>query len=232
MLKMLLGPIGLACLLYASTVYLFLNSPLGPAVINRHPEKFQLHWSSGAMWIPGEIELRGLQLKGRTRKGNWQVDIDQAHLTVDIPSLKQRIFRLSRADARSCGVLWQSHTSESQKAGHLGPLQEKDDHEQAASEKHPGKAASKWKFVFDGIEIDDLRQIKLDKNLLNAGSTPGSGFLALSFQPRGPITVPKVSLALSQGNILIADQNQGEFDHLRIQGSLDPFVPRQHQGTE
>ena len=209
--------------LYAGAVYLFLNSELGPWAVNRRPLKFTMTWQSGAMWTPGQVTVRGLRLWGWTPRGEWRAEVAEAELSLDPFALLHRRLRLTDAVARNCSLEWRSFDADTKKnrSNHAEPGSR-------GSDRPPGK----WDFRFDAVDIQDLRQVRVDANVLVAQNEPGRGFLSLEFRPRDAVSMPRVELQMAAGRVLIDDVDQGVLDLLRIEGRLDPLVPRDHPGTD
>lgn len=62
--------------LYAGYVLLgnlLLNTPLGPAALNRSPDKFAMQSGTGLTWWPGRLVLWNVDLQGQSTRTNWKV---------------------------------------------------------------------------------------------------------------------------------------------------------------
>ncbi|QHG89204.1 hypothetical protein [Xanthomonas cucurbitae] len=62
--------------LYASYLLLgnlLLNTPLGPAALNRKPESFAMHWGPALTWWPGRVMMWQVELQGRSTHNSWNV---------------------------------------------------------------------------------------------------------------------------------------------------------------
>ncbi|QJD66419.1 hypothetical protein HG421_00850 [Xanthomonas campestris pv. badrii] len=62
--------------LYASYLLLgnlLLNTPLGPAALNRKPETFAMQWGPALTWWPGRLVLWDVALQGRSTRHRWTV---------------------------------------------------------------------------------------------------------------------------------------------------------------
>ena len=254
--KIPIGLIALLALLYVSFLVAFFHTPLGPTLINRRPDKFQMHWDSGSMWRFGLVKVEGLSMEGTTRRGTWQVDVDRAELKIDPRALLDRTLRVSDSTATSCRFTWTSHKrseraadgSEAGSSGDQGavaqdhdedtsattpktpPIHEKPTHQKPTHQK-PTHKKPKWRFVFEHIDVQDLKEIWLDQNRLQAGDRPGSGSLALSIQPRGPVELPHFEIELAGGQIELQGKDQGSVQIFNIKGNMKPFVPREHRGV-
>lgn len=52
---------------------LLLNTPLGPAALNRKPDRFTMHWGPAVTWWPGRLTLWKVELQGRSARTRWNV---------------------------------------------------------------------------------------------------------------------------------------------------------------
>lgn len=52
---------------------LLLNTPLGPAALNRKPDRFTMHWGPAVTWWPGRLTLWKVELQGRSTRTRWNV---------------------------------------------------------------------------------------------------------------------------------------------------------------
>ncbi|WP_372382869.1 hypothetical protein ACCQ12_02700 [Xanthomonas sp. NCPPB 1068] len=69
-------PILVAIALYASYLVLgnlLLNTPLGPAALNRTPDKFAMQWGPAVTWWPGRLVLWDVTLHGQSTRNRWDV---------------------------------------------------------------------------------------------------------------------------------------------------------------
>ena len=239
-------PIGLllaVTLFYFSALAAFFHTPLGPTLVNRRPEKFQMTWDQGSMWRFGLVKVEGLQLKGTTLRGSWQVDIERAELRIDPRALFDRVLLVPEAEAFDCRFAWTSKetpsretTSKDRADGQPEPSPPQaatpsDDPTDTPPAASPPVKKNRWRFVFENIDVHDLQELWLDENRLQAGDKPGSGRLALSIQPRGPVALPHFEIELAGGNIELQGKDQGSVETFHIQGKMEPFVARENRGV-
>lgn len=95
--------IGLGLLIvYAAYVLLgnvFLNTPLGPWVANRKPEKFEIHWGPGLTLWPGRVTVWDVDMKGQVARTKWAVQAGKAKGSVDILPLLHKEVRVPDVEA-------------------------------------------------------------------------------------------------------------------------------------
>ncbi|MCL1527391.1 hypothetical protein M3O39_12565 [Xanthomonas nasturtii] len=79
--------------LYASYLLLgnlVLNTPLGPAALNRKPDTFSMHWGPGVTWWPGRLALWNVHLQGRSTRNSWNVSAQRMSGQVRLVPLLHR----------------------------------------------------------------------------------------------------------------------------------------------
>ncbi|MBO9768968.1 MULTISPECIES: hypothetical protein [Xanthomonas] len=74
--RLLRWPLSALIALYVSYLLLgnlLLNTPLGPAALNRSPDKFTMQWGPALTWWPGRVVLWDVDLQGHSERTNWSV---------------------------------------------------------------------------------------------------------------------------------------------------------------
>ncbi|MEA9557577.1 hypothetical protein VC273_17240 [Xanthomonas nasturtii] len=69
---------------------LLLNTPLGPAALNRKPDTFAMHWGPGLTWWPGRVMLWDVDLQGRSTRNRWSVSAQRMSGQIRILPLLHR----------------------------------------------------------------------------------------------------------------------------------------------
>ncbi len=158
--------------LYLLGVNLFLNTPLAPRAVNRHPDKLRMGWSSAWSPWPGLVILRGLTLHGHVHDVTWGVTAKRARGWIELPFLAGRTLRVTALHAEE-GVSWVRR----------GPEQETDrdrrDDEEEARNERAGKRDDNphpWTLSFPHITFDHLRRFDFNQVGLSGDGTVSGGF--------------------------------------------------------
>ncbi|HEY5852142.1 MAG TPA: hypothetical protein VIT62_15425 [Lysobacter sp.] len=77
----------------------FLNTPLGPWVANRKPEKFEIHWGPGLTLWPGRVTVWDVDMKGQVARTRWSVQAGKAKGSVAILPLLHKEVRVPDVEA-------------------------------------------------------------------------------------------------------------------------------------
>mgnify|MGYP003583281184 CR=1 FL=1 len=93
-----IGLVGLY-LAYIVLGAVFLNTPLGPWVANRKPEKFQIDWGSGVTWWPGRVTVWDVKMKGHVARTQWSVQAGKAQGRVAIGPMFSKVVRVPEVRA-------------------------------------------------------------------------------------------------------------------------------------
>ena len=188
-------------LLYLVAANGFLRSEWGRQTLNRKPEKLAVSYQSAWTWLPCVVHVRGLEIRGRARRGEWRTVVDSGRMAILLPSLLRRHFRLLRGEAVGAEI-------------EIRTLPPPDT---------PGPATRQrpWRISLDGLTIEPLRVFRLDDYEL-AGAGRATGWA--HFQVRGPVELDLTSLSFADAVLL--DGGEVAADALRLDGRLrvDPFV--------
>lgn len=82
---------------------LFLNLGL-PQLLNRRPERLRIQYTLAWMLIPGDVYVRGLQIRSQGLTDQWQVTADEASGDVAVLELFDRHFHAGALSARGVSV--------------------------------------------------------------------------------------------------------------------------------
>lgn len=97
----LIAPVAVYAL-YLVAGNVFLNTAWGEDTLNRKPDRFQMHWSSGRTWWPGRVSLRGVVLQGQSRRIAWEAQAERVEGRIALWPLLSR--RLHVPDVRAHDV--------------------------------------------------------------------------------------------------------------------------------
>ncbi len=196
--------------LYLLAVNLFLNTPLGPRAFNRRPQRFRIDWTSAWSFLPGRVDVRGLQVVGHTRNVAWTITADRAGGWIDLPALFNRTFRVSELHGE--GV-----RSQVLRGAGVG------------TRRAPPRTRRRrpWTLRFERITLDHIREFRFnDFRLTGDGRGQGAfqSVLGGAFQ-LAPFKVRMTAGQLVQGTSTIARGLD-----LQAEASLGPYVIRRHPG--
>lgn len=212
--------------LYLASAQVFLSTGLGERLLSRHPERFRLEWQGGTSWVPGTFELEGVRLRGRTRKGRWELMADSAALRIDIRALLDR--RAVFPELRLGGVngAWSSDAADPSD-GELPVIDGFSGNYSPPSPRPPGKTP--WTLHFQDVQAE-VRTLWVDHQRVEAGESPGRARLELVIVPRQEVEIPSLELAMDGAVAHADDGGRGEVETLRLRAQVDPFRPGEVQG--
>ncbi len=84
--------------LYLVLVNALLNTALLEALINRRPERFQMHWQRGLMLWPGRISLWDVDMGGQAGRNAWQIKAQRVSGRLALWSLRDKELRFIELD--------------------------------------------------------------------------------------------------------------------------------------
>lgn len=147
--------------LYLAAGNVFLNTALGERVVNRKPDRFQMHWASGHTWWPGHVSLRDVTMRGQSRRIGWEAQAAQVRGRIALWPLLSR--RLHAPEVRADGV--------------RGGVRRMDKALLALPPQDGG-----WELQFDRIASDSIRRAYFDGLELDG---TGHGYVGFYKQLRG-----------------------------------------------
>ncbi|MBO9718253.1 MAG: hypothetical protein J7507_15990 [Pseudoxanthomonas sp.] len=174
---------------------LFLNTPLGPALANRTPEKFQAQWGPAFTLYPGHVIARDVRLQGQVRRIAWDVEAGRVRGRVALWPLLRKEVRVPSAVAS--GVRGGARHVERE----LQP---------------PAPRAGGWTLLFDRIAADHVLRGHFDELVLEGDGTATFGF---SKQLRGGAMQILPSSLHFESARLLADGDE-LLDSLRLDGNF------------
>jgi hypothetical protein len=186
---------------YLLAANLFLATPLGPRVVSRKPEKLTASWAGGWTILPGLVHLRGLELRGASRRAEWRAAADRGTALLWLPSLARRHLRLLAASL---------HGVETE----IDPLPPP-----ATPRPHrpPGWAVSLERLRLDGVHAVRFRQTRLAGDGIVRGR--------LRFQVRGPMELDLEELAFDGARLLGVEQEIARDVRLAARLHTEPYQP-------
>ncbi len=134
---------------------LLINTPLGPALANRQPEKFQADWSHGYTWWPGRAHLWHIRLEGRVARTGWRVEAEDATGRVRLLPLLRRRVEVPWIVADGVDV-------------QVDPL--------AEAMPRPAPREGGWTLQFDRASTGSLRSARLGRLVLAGQGSAEAGF--------------------------------------------------------
>lgn len=208
--RLLAVTVGLAgaYLLFANVV---LNTPLGPWAVNRRPQRLAVTWESAWSPWPGEVRVRGLAVRGKTRRVSWSFEVDRGRGWIDLPGLLARRFEVRGFEGE--GVL-SSTSREPAAAGAPAPP--------------PARRRSKpWTVRFTDVHLANVREIRINGfRFLGEGRTAGGFSITLG----GPFRLDPTSLTLEEARLSRGGTLLASGLHLTADATIGPYAVRQHPG--
>jgi hypothetical protein len=174
---------------------LFLNTALGPGVVNRKPERFQLHWSHGVTLYPGHAWLWNVQARGHVRHTVWEAQAARADGRVALWPLFARRLTIPSALAHEVHV-------------RIDRVEE----DMAPPDSRPGG----WWISLDDLGTETLRSLAYRSLRLDG---TGVAHFGVRKQLRGgALAIPRATLRMEDGALF--DDDLQWSSHVDIDGGF------------
>lgn len=229
-----------ALLLYVAGANYFLRSPDLHRRIFKHPEKLRVTWERAWTLWPGRVHLEGVEIRGQNRDLQWWASLDRVRVSVDLPRLAFRTFHTRGISGAGLDFhlrlrLPPGGTAPTGPEGEplTPPIPGLDNPPVPPPEelvpRPPGGRPPGWRIHLEGIELDGLRRVWIDRFRLDGRGALGG---AMQFQVRGELAVREARLRFHDGRLTRGPEELLERVDLGLDLTLDPFRPRGRQGRE
>lgn len=177
----------------------FLNVGLEP-ILNEKPDKLRIRWTLAWMWMPGDVSVWGLEIRGQGKNDQFLITNDHATATVDVRALTERTFRASNVKGSGASFRYRFRAP-----APVDPAT--DDTPPIVGLTNPpdpipppGKSKKgPWTIDLQGMDVDDVREVWVE-GIRYVGSAHVVGDLRLG----GEISVA-AKLTMPTGQLLRGD---------------------------
>lgn len=151
-----------------------LNTALGPTLVNRKPEKFQLHWGTGLTLWPAQVWLWDVRARGHVRHTVWEAQAERVSGRIALWPLLVKRLQLPGVTAHQVALRI-----------------DRVDEDMPPPPSRPGG----WWIRLDDIATDSLRSVSFRSTRL-VGT--GEARFAVTKQLRGgPLAIPLATLRMN-----------------------------------
>ncbi|MDO4710229.1 MAG: hypothetical protein Q4B94_10620 [Pseudomonadota bacterium] len=198
-------------LLYLVAANAVINSAPGQALVNRKPERFQMHWTGGHTLWPGRVTLRGLEMRGHVRKQRWALSAAHVRGQIALLPLLQRQLHIPWVEA----------------AGVQGELLQTADELPLVVYSQAQKRKA-WRLDMGSVKLTDLRQLAFGDWQL-AGTGEGTLSLVKQFAG-GPFALQPSRLRFADARISHAQQPWLHGAQIQAAFSLPEHISADYRG--
>ena len=197
----------------------------GESWLNRKPERFVIGWRSAKMVAPGEFEVKGLTLRGRTQQVLWSATLEDARLRLNLVELLAREIHFESADGR--GLHFQLRRLKADALGFEGlpPIAAF-----AGELLVPAPSGRpRWALTIDSFTFTEVRELWIDQTRYQAESLEGRMTGALELRMRQSVELPALAAELPAGKLTLKNDRLAQIDLLKVRGTLEPTLNRRPQ---
>ncbi|REJ75044.1 MAG: hypothetical protein DWQ30_18685 [Acidobacteria bacterium] len=210
--------------LFAFATEKTLQSSFGERLVNRRPDRFQMSWRSVASPSPGRLRFESVTLRGQTPRTGWQIEAEELEAQVSLAALLGRIFECEWIRGR--GVSFAMLRLEGGRPALAEGAPPIDLPAAGRALQSSAREQSGWTIDLDGIAVEDLRRIWIDRERLDTSPDATFGG-AMRFALRRHVEIEAARLELHAAALSEA----GEEVLREIDGSVEidlaPMRPRE-----
>ena len=220
--------------LYVLPANVFLNSEMASWLINRKPEKLWIQWEKGWTLFPGIVHVKGLQIRGQDRRLQWYAELKEITASIDLIPLLWKRFHVDAMQGRGLEFRLRQRIRLDEPpptyANLTPPIPGLTNPPQPSPEElyPPSTPRSPWTLEMNNIAISDVHTLWIEQFRFEGdGRIEGSMIHTI----KGPLEVPRASVALTSGNWWIGNAVVEEDSRLHADIRIHEFVPREQKGT-
>lgn len=152
-----------------------LNAALLP-LINRRPERLRIDCARAWMWIPGQVQVWGLSVRGQGLTDQWLITAGEVRARIALPEILERRVRISDVHASGLSLRYRRRLDRAQPEGDADAAGATALPEAANRPPIPGlsnppdpdpeqiyrEPRARWSVRLDDIQADDIHEIWIE----------------------------------------------------------------------
>lgn len=194
---------------YLAAGNVFLGTDVGRTLLNRKPDRLQVAWRSAHTWWPGRVHVERLELKGRSRRADWEARLDEATFSCSVPALVLKRFTVGGLEGS--GLTYRMRWLSAPRSGRKEP------------KPRP------WRIRLQDVSVEDVREVVVNDQALTGDGTLSGG---ADFTIRGPFELSRSRLRFEHATLASGDETISEDLRLETEIRFTRYVPREHRGRE
>ena len=234
--RVALGVVATVLGLYWTGANLFLNSKSFAAFWFPKPEKLIVTVERGWSILPGFVHVQGLQIRGQTKRIQWECRLQEGDVRLSLFRLANRTVRITRVRGSALSYHQRQRLdvegADAQAAAHFPEIEGLSNPPNPTPEDlYPPREKKKRGWIID------LSDVGLEGDLdLWVGRTrvTGHGLVSadMRFQIRSDLILPRVEFDLSRGVLRVDSAILAEGLDISLEGTTTAFTPKQAKGTK
>jgi len=188
--------------------HLFLNTPLGPWVINRKPEKYTVSWERVLTPYPAKVYVTGFSLQQKTPTMGVTVTADKVKARVGILPFLLKTMRATGVEVEGVSV-------KLDRSGGSGLPKSK-------------KTSAGLKLKLLDVVVHDIKEFGFDEMSIIEGESGVTGNFVM--QIRRDMEITNVDLEWTGARIHLGEESLAEALDLGFRGGFTPFNPKVEKG--
>ncbi|MDJ0955518.1 MAG: hypothetical protein QNI91_01595, partial [Arenicellales bacterium] len=215
-------------LTYLVLINAFLNTELGPDLVNLKPEKFQLHWSSGWSIVPGLINAKEVRVRAQTSRAQWYLEVDEGNLWVQWWKLPLKNFEASSIEAAGLSFFLRRRLPLGAKpleASLTPDIPGLTNPPQVPPEQLYPTAGKPWRITLTNLNAKQIKEIWVQQFRITGHGEANVGRYSVITRG-GPTTLSGSTLELTGAKFELENEVFGSNLQVQANVDLDPVVIR------
>lgn len=217
-------------ILYLIAANVFLNTSVGPYLVNVRPERFFLRWESGWSIVPGLVHASGIAVRVQTERLQWYLEADRTSLWVQWWKLPFRRLEASDIDAQGLSFLARRLLPDDSAPAATGAGRTPDipglsnPPYAPAGEKRAG-AGEPWHIEFEDLEARDIGEIWVEQYRITGHGRAEAGRLS-AVTGGGQSEMNSAELEFTDARLRVGDDGLATELQFKVTSDLEPVALR------
>lgn len=215
-------------LIYLVLVNIFLNTAIGPSIVNQTPEKFQAQWHSGWSVVPGQFSAKGIKIRAQTQTIQWYLEANRGDFWIRWWKLPLKYFETSTMAAQGLSFFVRRRLpadSELPQPSLTPDIPGLNNPPEVSPEKlypHDGRP---WQITLENFNFQGLKEIWVQQLRLTGEGNGRIGRFSATTR-HGPTMLDDTMLEFSNTTIQLGEQILARDMQIELEPTLDPVVSR------
>ena len=209
-------------------------------LMNRRPERMRVVWESAWTSWPGVVHVKGFQMRSQSAVFQWWLAVDRGTIELDVLGLRDRKFLVSGLHGSGARFRLRRRLDVPPRSRPARPdlyppipgfANPPDPGPEAIYPRGPRRKP--WHIRFDGVELDDLREVWIEEYRFAGTARVAGGFDLLA---RERLEIDPSRLEVASGGLTLGAGPKAVPILLdargRIDGRVTPFSPARFKGWD
>ena len=213
-------------LIYLILANVFLNTSIGPYIVNQNPEKLQLEWSRGWSIVPGQVNAKEVKIRAQALDMQWYLETAQSDFWLRWWKLPLRNFEASSITTQNLSFFVRRRLSDdaaTEQSSLIPDIPGLDNPPQSSEEDPRSDESGPWQITLKDVTFSKLKEIWVEQ-LRFTGEGDGKIGRISALTQGGPVMLTDSLIEFSNATVNLSGQTVASQIQIEMEPTLDPVV--------